>query len=374
MSRTGANIYKRKDGRWEGRYKKGISMDGRTMYGSCYGKTYRETKEKLESRKLLLYFGAKQNENAFGKAKLFSAFCDEWILINRNKVKESTIAKYISAVNNHIKPFFGGCDVNAVTTELTAEFVNTLIYEKRLSAKTVKDIAVILKSILNYTARLQNKPNLIEVAVPKYTAKDIRVLSKDEQRRFIDYLATDMDQYKFGVLFALLTGLRIGEVCALRVGDISLTERIVTVRETMQRVKNTGAGGSKTKIIFTSPKSDSSARVVPLTNTAYELCKEHVGKLAPNSFLLTGSELKFTEPRVLQYKIKKYSKECGIEDLHFHVLRHTFATRCVEVGFEIKTLSEVLGHATPRITLERYVHSSIEFKRQNMAKLEAIGL
>ena len=77
---------------------------------------------------------------------------------------------------------------------------------------------------------------------------------------------------------------------------------------------------------------------------------------------------------MMQYKIKKYSEECGIEDLHFHVLRHTFATRCVEVGFEIKSLSEVLGHATPRITLERYVHSSLEFKRQNMTKLEAIGL
>lgn len=78
--------------------------------------------------------------------------------------------------------------------------------------------------------------------------------------------------------------------------------------------------------------------------------------------------------RALQDKIKNYSKACGIEDVHFHVMRHTFATRCVEVGFEIKSLSEVLGHSSPMITLERYVHSSIEFKKQNMAKLEAIGL
>ena len=90
--------------------------------------------------------------------------------------------------------------------------------------------------------------------------------------------------------------------------------------------------------------------------------------------MLTGSETKFIEPRVLQYHIKQYSEACGIENMHFHVLRHTFATRCVEVGFEIKSLSEVLGHSSPRITLERYVHSSLEFKRQNMTKLEAIGL
>ena len=184
----------------------------------------------------------------------------------------------------------------------------------------------------------------------------------------------DMDIYKFSVLFALMTGLRIGEVCALRVSDISLTERVVTVRETMQRIKNLDGNGAKTKIVFTKPKSSTSARVVPLTNMAYELCKERLRKYAMNAFLLTGSETKTIEPRVMQYHIKKYSEACGIEDMHFHVLRHTFATRCVEVGFEIKSLSEVLGHSTPRITLERYVHSSLEFKRQNMTKLEAIGL
>ncbi len=89
---------------------------------------------------------------------------------------------------------------------------------------------------------------------------------------------------------------------------------------------------------------------------------------------MTGSEERYIEPRTLQYKIKEYGAACDIENIHFHALRHTFATRCVEVGFEIKSLSEVLGHATPRITLERYVHSSIEFKKKNMKKLEAVGL
>ena len=148
----------------------------------------------------------------------------------------------------------------------------------------------------------------------------------------------------------------------------------MTARETMQRIKNLNNGGAKTKIVFTKPKSSTSARVVPLTNMAYELSKERLRKYAMNAFLLTGSETKTIEPRVMQYHIKKYSAACGIEDMHFHVLRHTFATRCVEVGFEIKSLSEVLGRSTPRITLERYVHSSLEFKRQNMTKLEAIGL
>lgn len=372
MGRKGENIYKRKDGRWEGRYKKGVDANGRTIYGSCYGKTYREAKEKLENCKLNMAKGQKDS-NRFSK-KIFSLYCDEWLLVNHTKVKESTAAKYSTALEKHIKPFFGGKLPEMITTEMTADFANLLIGEKKLSAKTANDVAVILKSILKYIAAVQNRTDVIKVAVPKYNAKEIRVLSYDEQQRFIQFLIEDTDAYKFGILFALMTGLRLGEVCALRVGDVSLDDRTVTVHETVQRIKNLDNDGTKTKIIFSDPKSNSSVRVVPLTNTAFELCKERVEKYTPDAFLLTGSETKYIEPRMMQYKIKKYSRECGIDDLHFHVLRHTFATRCVEVGFEIKSLSEVLGHANPRITLERYVHSSLEFKRQNMTKLEAIGL
>ncbi len=369
MSRKGENIYKRKDGRWEGRYKKGIAGNGKTVYGSCYGKTYREAKEKLEKyRQKLLPESVKSTS-----AKRFAEYCDEWLLFKQSKVKESTFAKYSTAIENHIKPFFGGYQPGLITTELTSTFAHHLIYTKQLSAKTAKDILVMLKSILQYISQSTNDVGAIEVAMPKYTAKEIRVLSYEEQQRFIAFLMKDMDACKFGVLFALTTGLRIGEVCALRAGDISLKEKTVTVRETMQRIKNTG-DGAKTKIVLTAPKSDTSARVVPLTNTAFELCRERAGKYEKNAFLLTGSETKYIEPRILQYHIKRYSEACGIENMHFHVLRHTFATRCVEVGFEIKSLSEVLGHSSPRITLERYVHSSLEFKRQNMTKLEAIGL
>ena len=370
MSRKGENIYKRKDGRWEGRYKKGTSANGRTLYGSCYGKTYREVKEKLE---LCRQNTCVERKNS-GSVKLFGDYCDEWLCMNRSKVKESTVVKYQSAFKNHIKPFFGGCKPEAITSEMTAEFVDQIIHTKRLSPKTAKDLAVLFKTVLKYAAKNSESMKIIDVAMPKTTPKQIRVLSKEEQQRLIRFLMKEMNPFKFGVLFALMTGLRVGEVCALRYGDVDLEERTVTVRETMQRIRNTDGTGSKTKIILTAPKSHTSARVVPLTSNAYELCKTTLDTASPNAFLLTGSEEILIEPRVLQYRIKQFSAACGIEDMHFHVLRHTFATRCVEVGFEIKSLSEVLGHSSPRITLERYVHSSLEFKRQNMTKLEAIGL
>ena len=369
MSRKGENIYKRKDGRWEGRYKKGTSVNGRTLYGSCYGRTYREVKEKLG-----MFKQKAPVESTKRSGKLFGAYCDEWLNVNHSKVKESTVVKYHSAFENHIKPFFGGCKPEEITSEMTAEFVNRIIHTKHLSAKTAKDLAVLFKTVLKYAAKSNEKMRIIDVAMPKTEQKQIRVLTKEEQQRLIDYLLKDMDHLKFGVLFALMTGLRVGEVCALRYGDVDLEKRTVTVRETMQRIRDLDGSGAKTKIILTAPKSNTSVRVVPLTSNAYELCIAKVDKSLPRAFLLSGSEDMMIEPHVLQYRIKKYSAACGIENMHFHVLRHTFATRCVEVGFEIKSLSEVLGHSSPRITLERYVHSSLEFKRQNMTKLEAIGL
>lgn len=141
----------------------------------------------------------------------------------------------------------------------------------------------------------------------------------------------------------------------------------------MQRLKDTEAdSGTKTRIVFGTPKSDTSFRIIPMTEKTLALCQKMNPKTL-SAFVLTGNE-EYMEPRVLQYRLGKYTKACGLESVHFHTLRHTFATRCVEVGFEIKSLSEILGHATTTITLDRYVHSSIELKRSNMDKLAVIGI
>ena len=201
----------------------------------------------------------------------------------------------------------------------------------------------------------------------------MRVLSREEQARFVSYLLEDMDTCKFGVLLALFTGVRIGELCALQWGKISLKEQTIRIDATLQRLRDTSAVGSaRTRIVISTPKSDTSVRTIPVTDYKAELC----GKMDPHSsaaYVLTGTD-SFMEPRALQYRMEKYTRECGLEGVHFHTLRHTFATRVVEVGFEIKSLSEVLGHAAATITLDRYVHSSLILKRDNMNKLNAIVL
>lgn len=369
MGKKGENIYKRKDGRWEARYIKSYTLDGKAKYGYCYGKTYREAKDKVNAARSEIA-GEKTSKEIEMRKKL-AVFCDEWLQLKRSKVKDSTYVKYYTIIENHIKPKIGMCFISTLNSLIAEQFAYDLMHENGLSPKTVKDILGVLHAILTYAKKQSTYLKQIEIVYPKLDKKEMRVLSREEQERFTKYLLTDTDNYKFGTLLTLFTGIRIGEVCALRWCDISLNDGVIYIKSTMQRIKNFDGGGAKTKIVISDPKSFSSARVIPLSPTALELCKRFYGN--QNAYILTGKADKYIEPRTLQYRMEHYANECGLSDVHFHTLRHSFATRCVEVGFEIKSLSEMLGHASPQITLERYVHSSIELKRENIMKLTAVG-
>jgi len=367
----GENIFKRKDGRWEARYIKGYDLSGKIRYGFCYGKSYKEAKEKVTKCRAALLEG-REIPNSRSRAR-FGFYCDEWLRISRGNLKPSTYIKYETMLERHIKPRLGGCCPAGITTNLIEAFQEQLITEAALAPKTVKDILVLLRSVLNYTAKQESGmvPD-VEISYPKERRKEMRVLSMEEQTRLVRYLLTEFDACRFGILLALFTGLRIGELCALRWEHLSLPDRSLQIAGTMQRLKDPDAnGGAKTKIVIGSPKSDTARRSIPLTEYAAALC-ERMNPGNPEAFILTGTP-HYMEPRTLQYRLKKYTEACGLEGVHFHTLRHTFATRCVEVGFEIKSLSEILGHANTTITLDRYVHSSMELKRSNMDKLSAVG-
>ena len=363
----GENIFKRKDGRWEARYIKGYELSGKIKYGFCYGKTYKEAKEKVTRAKAAMLSGKPAPK--FDSRNRFAFFCDEWFESGKNRFKESTCVKYQTILEKHIKPRLGGCFPLAFNDALVEQFTNKLLFEEELSPKTVKDILVVLRSILNYIAkRFPDAFPRVDIVYPRENKKEMRVLTREEQAKFIRFLLKDIDTCKFGVLLALLTGIRIGELCALRWENISLRDNTIRISSTMQRLKDMNPNReAKTKIVIGSPKSGTSTRTIPISDYAAELCGK-MNPQSPTAFVLTGTS-DYMEPRTLQYRMEKYTAECGLEGVHFHTLRHTFATRCVEVGFEIKSLSEILGHANTTITLERYVNSSMELKRHNMNKL-----
>ena len=365
----GENIFKRKDGRWEARYIKGYELSGKIKYGFCYGKTYREAKEKVTKCKAAILNG--KALPALGSRHRFAFYCDEWLRLRKPKVKEATYIKYDTVLKKYIKLRLGGCFPLGMTSGLIDSFTKELLFEEELAPKTVHDILVVLHGVLKYTAT--QFPGIfpdLEINYPKECRKEMRVLSHEEQHRFIQYLLEDMDACRFGVLLTLFTGMRIGELCALQWACISLQEKTLSVTATLQRLRDTermDVDGARTRIVTGTPKSHTSVRTIPLTEFASALCAKMYPE-NPAAYVLTGTE-RFMEPRTLQYRLGKYTRACGLEGVHFHTLRHTFATRAVEVGFEIKSLSEVLGHANTTITLDRYVHSSMKLKRDNMSKL-----
>lgn len=305
---------------------------------------------------------------------IFSYFCMEWLQLNRNRVKISTYVKYSNIVKKYIIARLGGYSIKNISTIKIEEFSNELLNENELSPKTVKDILTVLNSIIKYTDKAYSlKLSNIDIISPKVPKKEMRVLNIEEQTKLVNYLLSDLDIYKFGVLLSLLTGIRIGELCALKWKNISFTDKTIIIDSTLSRLQNTNfAKESKTQIIITEPKSVSSSRSIPLTDNAMKLCKRfYCNNL--EAFVLSGDSITVVEPRTMQYKLSRYVKDCGLKDVHFHTLRHTFATRCVEVDFEIKTLSEILGHSSPKITLDRYVHTSMQLKRTNMNKLSGLG-
>ena len=363
----GENIFRRKDGRWEARFIRSREESGRIIYGFCYGKTYKEAKEKVSAIKDATPLPARIPRSS----QNLGFFCDEWLRTCAPRLKESTVCRYRTAVENHIKPRLGRHLPQYITEETVAGFTSALL-DEGLAPKTVKDILIVLRLALKYASKqLPQGLTEPEFSYPKDIKKEARVLSLDEQQRLISALSEDLDACKFGILLAMFTGLRIGELCALKWENISLRDRTIKVSATMQRIKNSGEGG-KTKVVIGSPKSGFSARIIPLSEAAVRLCR-YMFPGDQAAYILTGAR-DYIEPRTLQYRLKKYALGCGLEGVHFHTLRHTFATRCVEVGFELKSLSEILGHATTAITMERYVHSSMNLKRENMQKLKAVGL
>ena len=155
----------------------------------------------------------------------------------------------------------------------------------------------------------------------------------------------------------------------LTLTDISINEQLLSVHQSMQRVQTGGQDGKKTRVVIQSPKSSCSIRRIPIPFEIHKLLV--ASQKQADAFLLTGLPDRFMEPRCLENRFKAAASACEIYNVNYHTLRHTFATRCVELGFDIKSLSEILGHASVNITMNRYVHPSMEFKKENMNRLSA---
>jgi len=290
--------------------------------------------------------------------------------LTKAKLKESTYSRYSFLCEKHILSYFENMEVSKINNECINKFINYKLKNggldgEPLSPKTVNDMVCLLLQILKPYRYFD-----MDIEKPSCRQKEVSIFTKKEYNKLKEYLSIGTDSKKLGIIVAMLTGIRIGELCALKWEHIDLENATISINNTIQRIKTNDAKGSKkTKIIIDTPKSDMSIRSIPIPEIL--LAKLIKFKADNNSYILTNSP-QYIEPRVYMRHFKECLQSCKIKDNNFHTLRHTFATMAIARGIDIKTVSVLLGHSDVAFTMKIYVHPDIEHRRVQIEKL-AIG-
>lgn len=314
-----------------------------------------------------------------------SEWLDIWLkLYAKPFIKKSTLVSYDCYINKHIKPIIGSTKLKDLNGLQLQQFFNDKYNSGRLdksgglSGKTVLNIRQMLHAALQKALDndLISKNFVEQVRLQKVRTPEIRVLTVSEQTRLINTLEAYPDEYAIGVLLCLSTGIRIGEMCALKWCLIDFYKKIIKIRQTLQRLPNLNPDiKEKTTIVINSPKSEKSIRDIFINDTIIDKLNTHrkyianrfgMNCAADDQYVITRNVNKPIEPRTMQDAFKRYLKRADIEEVNFHVLRHTFATRALENGIDYKTLSSILGHADVTTTMNRYAHSLDDTKKAAM--------
>lgn len=365
MAKRGENIYKRKDGRYEGRYVIGRSSAGHTRFGYVYGTHYADVKKELMMRKMVqLENQGKTSSNGITLNKWMERYLNNEVHL---QLKPSTLTMYRMIAQRYILPHIGYSLVSGITPATVREMVDVL-NRKEFAPNTIAGAVRLLSSALN---RAQDEGLIARnpcrnIRLGQQEQKEQRVLTKAEQEH-IRQIACEKNYP--AIIMGLYTGMRLGEICALRWEDIDWERQTISVRRTAQRVSKTtpAAHEPKTEITIGTPKSHTSRRVIPLMPRLLEMLKTQK-KMSVSTYIVSADN-RPADPRQLQRQLKSVVSQLQLEEVHFHTLRHTFATRLLELGTDVKTVSVLLGHSSARITLDFYAHSLLDQQRMAVNRL-----
>lgn len=367
MARRGENIYKRKDGRWEGRYIKGRQQNGKIHYGYIYGYKYSEVKNQL-----ILTKYEKQTSNSKNLVPYEGQLLDwsnYWLeTFVRPRVKSSTYASYRNKMDVHVLSRIGSIKLQ----KLKQADIDSLLKNmaETLKASSIRSIFSVLKNCLSKALSLnlliENPCSGLEL--PKTRKKTVQALSIKDQAKLVKEI--NANQKFFSIMLALQTGLRIGEICGLKWEDIDFENNTLGVNRTVLRIQTEVKSGRKTEIVEVTPKSNNSQRKIPITKSLKKKLLE-LQKISTSDYVISNKK-KALEPRTIAYRFQIIRKKIGLENFSFHSLRHTFATRCLEAGGNIATISSLLGHSSTKMTLDCYTNSFFTEERQLVEKLEFV--
>lgn len=364
MPRKGENIYKRKDGRWEGRV---LKLDGKYRY--LYAKTYREVRSKMkDTRELNKFVNTKRTNKKESAADLFEAWLSGEIM---TRLKPSTYENYYHCINKYVIPYFRLPGNAQLSEEAIKQLVEEINQNAAISVSYRRKILSILKTALREIYRdVPNHPSVAElVTLPKVrSSKEVPVFSMKEQRMIEHVVQQSEDKRLLGIMLCFYSGIRLGELCALKWEDFDFEAGAVSITRTVSRIRNREPNGEKTVLHVGTPKSETSLRKIPLPAFLLRLIEKYSLPFEEDDcYMLSGKAAPF-DPRIYQRMYKKVLAAAGVKDRKFHTIRHTFATRALELGVDIKTLSEILGHSSVNITLNVYTHSLMEQKKVAIEK------
>ena len=390
------SIRKRSNGTWEARYSDGRDENGRQIQRSVYGKTRKEVCEKLNTilhnKQLGIYVTPSQT--------LLKDWLVQWLSSYSSvSVKPATYINYEGYIYNHIIPILGDIPIQKITPAILQTFYNQKFENGRtdgkggLSAKTIRNLHNMLHQALKQAqinGLIMGNPTEGTV-LPRREKKEMRVLSVDEQTKLIQVI--NMHRLGFAILFDLATGLRIGELCALRWTDVNFNKGTIKISRTLQRIKKTlqeledgdedDENFYKTTLIEGSVKTNNGYREIPIPRNIWDMLIQHRNNqnqeytmlglpILPNGFVFAMPFGTCVEPHTMRDALDYLLAAANIEHANFHALRHTFATRAIENGVNVKALSDILGHANVQITMDLYCHSSLDLMRDSMDKIAGI--
>ena len=364
MGRHGENIRKRRDGRWEARYMTYDMEKGKRICRSVYGHTYEEAKEKrlaaVMSAGLSDRADVQKQETGQTMDVLWGTVAEKWLAGIKSEQKPSTYEKYRHIYCHYLEAPLG----KFALAQVTESFIKKTLPCEGISGSLKRSISCVLNRILQYASKKYHiTPQNIRLDLVGKSTKTADVFTKSEQAKLLSAIFHEMDRFKLAILLCLFTGLRLGEICALKWTDIDFVNKTLVVKRTVQRLPVEGHS-TKTALVETEPKSVRSIREIPLQDSLIALLRNYQDR---KEYIFGGDRP--LEPRTMQNHYKKILKEAEVDYKNFHTLRHTYATNCIEGGADVKSLSEMLGHSNVKITLNYYVHPSMDTKRMYVDNL-----
>lgn len=380
------SITKRSDGRYMGRY----TVNGKRK--SVYGATHKEVRKKLNE----VLNDISQGCYVEPSKETFGCWLQEWLITYAlPTVKQSTYVSYEGYIRIHLIPELGDIRLTALNREQIQRFFNKKSAgsqeKKGLSPKSLKNIYNMLNSTLEQAVtneKLIRNP-LRGIKLPKIEKREIRILETDEQIKLQTAARNSPEPQAFGIIFTLSTGVRLGELLGLKRSDLNYKKHSVFVRRTVGRLQRIdengslikrGAGIKTTEIVVRSPKSANSQREIPLFDELWNELLSYCEKMKAmmddfgipynqDSYVFCNYSGNPYDPRVYEDLFKRTLKAAELESINFHALRHTFATRALEAGMDIKVLSSILGHAQASTTLNLYAHALADHRKLSMDKM-----